>query len=133
MTLLLTIDLEVEFLSYTEVKSEFIKAKIRGSDWNDKFRKNYINDLIELENHVLHKRGSGFAHALYIGGLKDYYKREYDIIFKELAPKEYERLIEEKKQRELKRNEEDEQRRKELKAKKEQLRKEWLEVGGTEQ
>ena len=118
--------------SYTAVKSEFIKANIRGSNWNDRIRKNYIDSLIELEEYVLHG-ARGWADALYMGALKDQYKREYDIIFKELRPEKYEQLAKEEEQRELKRQKEREKERKEFVVKEERQRKKWLDAGGTEQ
>ena len=116
---------------YTSVNSEFIKTEIRSSNWNDRIRRDYIDSLLELEEYVLHG-ARGCANALYMGGLKDQYKREYDIIFKELRPEEYERLAKEEERRELERQEEDEKERKEFKDKEERQRREWLEAGGTE-
>jgi hypothetical protein len=126
------IEINPQEKAYTAVKSEFIKAKIKDSNWNDKFRRNYIDDLIKLEDYALYG-AHGWANALYLHGLKDSYKREYDIIFKELKPKEYEQQVEKKKQRELESQEYWENVLKESKVKEERQRREWLEAGGTEQ
>jgi hypothetical protein len=126
------IEINPQEKKYTTVKSEYIKAKIRDSNWKDKFRRNYIDDLIELEENVLYG-WRGWAHCLYVGALKDQYKREYNIIFKELKPKEYEQKVEAEKQRELESQEYWENVRKESKVKEERQRREWLEAGGTEQ
>jgi hypothetical protein len=118
-------------MPYNTVRSEFIKAKIRGSNWNDPFRRRYIDRLIQLEEYVLHGAW-GWSHAMYMSHLTRQYKREYDIIFKELKPEEYEQRIREEEQRESKSKGKDEQWLKEFKAKEESMRREWLEAGGHE-
>jgi hypothetical protein len=114
---------------YTAVKSEYIKTKIIGTNWNNKSRRNYLNILIELEDYVLNGAG-GWAHAIYIGSLRDHYREEYDKIFKELKPEAYQQQKEQESQAKLESEQFWEKWAKENRAIEERQRKDWLEAGG---
>ena len=111
---------------YNQIKSQFIKDKIKGLEWNNK-NKEYIDDLVFIENYILGKSG-GMGSAYRIHSLKN--KKEYELIYKELNPKEFEK----EKKRELKEKEQEEKEDKEFEKEelkeKEQARKEWLKMGG---
>ena len=119
-------------MSYAAAKSTLVKNLIRGANWNDKVRRKYVDDLIRIERYVL-TGPTGFADALYAGVLKAKYSRESMIIFRELKPKDYERIMKEAERERKKSREEAERLTKELKIEEDHLKKEWLEMGGTEQ
>lgn len=118
-------------MSYAAAKSELVKNLIRGASWKDRVRREYVDDLIRIERYVL-TGPTGFADALYAGMLKAKYSRESMIIFRELKPNEYERFMKEAERRRKKSKEEDERVAKERKIEEEHLKREWLEMGGTE-
>lgn len=113
---------------YDEIKSNYIKKKIKGMRWNEKNRK-YINDLMCLERLALGRIG-GMADSYYLHNLKDKHKKEYEAILEDLKPGELERI----RKRELKEKEKEErehqrfleqERKEEINAKKR-----WLKMGG---
>jgi hypothetical protein len=118
-------------MSYTEAKSEFVKNLIRGASWSDKTRRKCIDDLLIIERYVL-TGPSGFADALRSGMLKEKYKPEAMLIFKELKPKEYDKFTMEAKKECKKSIKEAERLAKEHKIEEEHKKKEWLKMGGTE-
>jgi hypothetical protein len=120
----------LEAKKYTSVKSEYIKAKIQVSNWSDKFRRNYIDDLIELENYVLYGP-TGWAHAMLLRNLEDHYQREYEKIFRELKPKVHQRQKEQKKQQELESKQYWKTVKEENRALEERQRRNWLEAAGS--
>ncbi len=79
---------------YTEIKSNFVKEKLKKADW--KKDKMYIDDLIDIEQHILgKKRGIGMGYArIYF---EDEYPKEFEEIYKELKPKIWERIQKENK------------------------------------
>ena len=66
---------------YTEIKSNFVKEKLRKADW--KRDKRYIDDLIDIERYVLGKT-FGLATGYKIKILEEKYPKEYKNIYKEL-------------------------------------------------
>lgn len=118
-------------MRYAAAKSELVRNLIRGASWKDRVRREHVDDLIEIERYVL-TGPTGFADALRAGMLKAKYTRESMIIFEELKPEEYKRFIEEDEQRRRKIREETERLARERQIEEERLKKEWLEMGGTE-
>jgi len=105
--------------------------KIKGTSWENEARRRYIDDLITLEKFILegHK---GFASGMLYSALQKKYKREWKIIFKELKPEQFKRLKEEERLRKEEFQKKMEGLRKEQKEREEHLKREWLEMGGTE-
>jgi len=116
---------------YKEAKSQFIKKLIKGTSWRNKARIRYIDDLITLEKFIL-EGPKGFASGMLYGALQEKYKREWEIIYKELKPEQFKRLMEEERLKEEEFQKKMEQLRKELKEREERLKREWHEMGGTE-
>jgi len=116
---------------YREVKSEFIKSLIKGTSWNNKGRRKYINELIALERCIL-DGPRGFASAMRYHSLKRKYRKEWEAIYRELKPEEFERLMQREREEERKRRQEEERRRRKEQEKMERLKREWLEMGGGE-
>ena len=79
---------------YTEVKSNYIKKEIKKADWRRDL--GYINDLIDIEQHILGKK-SGLGIGYMIKALEEKYPKEYKEIYKELKPKVWERIQRENK------------------------------------
>ena len=113
------------------MKSKFIKRLIKDTSWKNEARRRYINDLIELERFILIGPKS-FAEGMYYAALKNKYKKEWEIIYKELKPEQFSRLKEEKKLMEEEYQREMKKLRKELNKWEKRLKREWLEMGGTE-
>ena len=76
---------------YKAVKSEFIKEKIRETDFNDEEGRKYIHALIWLEKMVLPGRAAGWPTGMALNGIKDEYRKEYNIIKRELKPEKFKR------------------------------------------
>lgn len=73
------------------MKSQFIKKLIEGTSWKNEARRRYIDDLITLEKFIL-EGPKGFASGILYGALQEKYKREWEIIYKELKPEQFKRL-----------------------------------------
>ena len=72
--------------NYTEIKSKFIKEKLKKADW--KKDKEDIDNLIFLEKSIL--RGvSGYGTTLVFLNLKEKYQKDYYKILEELAPRKF--------------------------------------------
>ena len=71
---------------YTEVKSKFIKEKIKKADW--KKDKGYIDDLVFLEKSIL-KGINGYGANIVLFNVKEKSKEDYYKILKELNPKRF--------------------------------------------
>lgn len=115
-------------MTYKQIRSKFIKEKIKGLEWNKK-NKEYIDNLVFIEEYILEKVG-GMGCAYRIHSLKDDYKKEYESICKELDPKEFKRMKKEEareKKEEVKINKKLKQ---EEQKESQKARKEWVEMGG---
>ena len=115
-------------MAYKQVKSQFIKDKIKGLKWNEE-NKEYIENLMLLEKGITENIRQ-WAFGMHFHQLKSKYNKEYEAIYKELKPKEFEKIKkrevkERKKEEEKDKKSEEEERREE-----ERTRKEWLEMGG---
>lgn len=114
-----------------EIKSEFIKSKIRGRKFSNEHWRGYVKNLVAIERIILEgAHGSaGVAKMLY---LQDYYEDSYNKIFKELKPKEFEKYLKEKQEEEeeLKRYAKEDEL--EEKGELELFKKQWLSLGGKE-
>ncbi len=77
-------------MTYTNIKSELIKEAIKNTPWK---KRQYIEDLIFLENSILHGvRGMGSNIRLHC--LSSQYEKEYLKLFKELKPPIYKEVLE---------------------------------------
>ena len=69
---------------YNQIKSKFIKEKIKNASFENK---EYIDNLIFLEKSITEGIG-GWAGNMKLFGLKSTYEKEYKELLKELDPKE---------------------------------------------
>ncbi len=111
---------------YTEVKSKFIKKKIKKTHWEDS---DYIDVLIKIERFVLGERCDLLEDYIQ-KEFESHYPKEYEAIFKELRPKEWSAMqIDGKKGKEKMIRELDEM-GEEYAAGEEEKRKDWIKAGG---
>ncbi len=108
-------------------KSNFVKDKIKKTKWKDR---DYIEKLLDLEEHALGKRPRGFADAMYIHGIRGDYENEYLIILKELNPIEYGKYLKAKQKEEREEKEAEIEYKKQEKIERKTERKSWQKAGG---
>jgi len=112
-----------------DVKSRFIKEKIKEGKWkNEEFRQ-YIKELIFLEKFVLHGIGS-YPDGKVYHILKNRYPEEHKAIYKELDPEGFEEFIERERKEQKKREKERKQREEKERREREKGKKAWLGLGG---
>lgn len=114
-----------------KIKSEYIKNKVQGHSFKNTKYRNYIQDLVFLEQVIMEGAG-GFGGAMRFHGLEFTYEKDYEEIYKELKPDEYKKYMKEKK---LKRLKEKRDRKKWKKREQQELvdeEKWWISYGGTE-
>ncbi len=117
--------------AYTAVRSQYLRDLIRHTKWHATKVREYIDDLIMLEEHILRRPGllKGFD-ALYAGinysRLTRTYRREFETLCRELNPKELKKELKLEEASRTMRKEFTEQRKEEAK----QKRKDWIEAGG---
>lgn len=70
---------------YTEVESEFTRAKIIDGDFDNVEHRHYVNELVAIESFIL-GGVHGFASGMKRNQLGNRYAAEYDIIHEELDP-----------------------------------------------
>jgi len=115
-----------EMGKYTEVKSKFIKEKIKKTSWDDS---DDIDILIQIERFVLGERFDLLENYIK-KEFEIHYPKEYKAIFKELRPKEWEAMqIDKKKGKERMMRELDEMGEEFVRGEKEK-RKDWIKAGG---
>ena len=114
-----------------QVKSEYVKKKIKGRSFSKEKDRNYIHDLLNLERYVL-KGPSGTADAMMLSGLEGEYPKEYVAIFKELDPEGYEAHLENERREKEKNRKLSEKLQREEDREYERERKQWLALGGKE-
>ena len=112
---------------YKNIKSEFIKNKIKETPWE---AREYIDDLIKIEDFILRGGPHSMAGGYLYHHIKNKYHQEWEIIYKELNPKEYAELIKREKEEKERARKEDEKRMQEEEKELERKRKEWIEMGG---
>ncbi len=100
-----------------KVKSKFVK-KLISQNVEDEERREYINDLINLEWFILNGV-HGYASARYYHHLKRKYRKEWEAIYSELNPEKFKEIIAEEQRIEEERRRE---REKDLFAGNEELR-----------
>lgn len=76
---------------YKAVKSEYIREKIRETDFDDEEGRKYVHALIWLEKMVLPGRSAGWPTGMALNGIKEDYRKEYKIIERELKPEKQKR------------------------------------------
>ena len=111
---------------YEEVKSEFIKNKIKETRWEDR---GYIDDLLKIEQHALGKLW-GLWSGYIAKELESNYPKEWEIIYKEVNPKGWEARMKREREYEEKKRIEDEERERRKNEEYERNRREWIEMGG---
>ena len=112
---------------YENIKSEFIRNKIKETSWE---AREYIDDLIKIEDFILRGGPHNWSGAMYYHQLKTNYRREWEIIYEELNPKKYAELIKHEEEEKERERGEDEKRMQEEEKELERKRKEWMEMGG---
>lgn len=113
-------------MQYTDIKSEYIKDKLKKTRWKDS---DYINKLMFIEDCILHGPG-GMGSSICFHNYKSKYSKEYWTILKELKPAEYKK---EKPKEERKRKKDMEEMKRFHLEEKEQHRKAreaWKKAGG---
>lgn len=117
-------------MMYKNIKTEYVRKKIKGKSFKDQDFRDYIDVLIMIESYLAGEY-IGWAGGIAIHHLKKEYKKEYAAIEEELLPdwkkkkRAQKRKIERKKEiREQKKI------RKEEKKKLKREEKEWLKLGG---
>jgi len=107
---------------YTNVKSNYIKEKIKNAKFEDK---DYIEDLMFLEKGITRPL-AGMAGNLKFFGLKSRYSEEYLELLKELAPDKVDKYQKDQKK------EEDRTRKlkEEFKREQEKEKSDWIKAGG---
>ncbi len=114
--------------AYTAVRSQYLRDLIRHTRWDARKGKEYIDDLIRLEEHIL--RRPGYSFELYEGinysRLKRTYRREFETLCRELNPKELKKGLKRQEEEQTSMEEYTEQ----LKEEEKQKRKDWIEAGG---
>lgn len=71
---------------YAEVKSEYIKSKIREGSFEDEEHRKYIHALIWLEKCVTEERPAGWPTGMMLSKITEKYSDELKIIRRELDP-----------------------------------------------
>jgi len=114
-----------------EVKSEYIKNKIKNHSFKDVLHRYYIERLIYLEDYIMNKPFKPERNVL-VDNWKAKYSDDYKEIFKELKPEEYKKntkeILKEISEKILEHKKEE----KEWEQEEEELKKVWLSVGGVE-
>ncbi|MBS3093965.1 hypothetical protein J4456_05290 [Candidatus Pacearchaeota archaeon] len=113
---------------YTNIKSNFLKEKIKNINWKNKDEREKIDGLIFVENIILGKERLSWASSFKWNALKN--TKELKTIYRELKPEEFAQI----KKDEVK--EAAEEKRKESKLEEEERleeerdRKDWVKAGG---
>ena len=113
-------------MSYKNIRSEYVKKKLKGTSWKNR---KYIDDLIYLEEWIMGEIG-GCATAMNVNNKKSKYNEEYWAILKELKPERYKRKIRDLEKKKKEKEERKKQLEKERQERYEQERREWEEMGG---
>ena len=113
------------------IKTNYIKNKIKERNFNSGTDRKYIEDLMYIERLLWkHPREWGYAGAMELGFKRNEYPDEYDAIDKELDPKNHEKRIESDKKRKKINDDFSEKMRKQEVKELEEFKKMWLESGG---
>ncbi|MBI4014453.1 MAG: hypothetical protein HY365_00690 [Candidatus Aenigmarchaeota archaeon] len=113
--------------SYGQVKSTFIKAKIKGRGWKSR---QYVDELISIERAALGHMGGGWSTGMLLNQLEERYPKEWKAIHMELVPGEYKKRTKSENAKEEEERREMEEFEKQERAEQKKLKKEWLSMGG---
>ena len=72
-----------------EIKSNFIKSKIKGKSFTNNNQREYISRLITLEKLVSRDIVLGYMEKRTLDELRERYPKEYFSLLKELKPSDY--------------------------------------------
>jgi hypothetical protein len=113
---------------YSEIESTHIKQKLAERDFHNGADRDYINDLVTIEHHILNPKKIGRCGTQQLKRLKNKHPKDYTSIKKELKPEQFkEEKKREKEQKKRKRYKRRGERR--LQARKEaKAQKDWKEV-----
>ena len=112
---------------YTNIKSKFIKEKIKKVNWKNKNEREKIDDLIFIENIILEKERMSWMGSFRWNGLKK--TKEFKAIYEELNPKEFAKMNKEE-DKEIAREKREKVRwKKEERLEEERDRKDWIKAG----
>lgn len=112
----------LEKMEYTNIKSKYVKEKIKITNWKNR---DYIDNLLRLEGWIIKAPGD-FGSNMYFRLLKSQYEEEYMNILKELNPKQFKVFLADLKSKEKEHQKMKSQFEKELSDEK----KEWIKAGG---
>jgi len=115
-------------IKYNEVKSKFIKEKIKNSNW--KKDKEHIDNLIFLEDIILGKRKMSWMGSFRWNMMEREFPKEFKIIYMELKPEIYKKMIAKKRKEKLQQEKEDAEFESEEKLQEEKEKQEWKKAGG---
>jgi len=118
-------------MSYQKVKSQYIKSLILGASWENEEQREYIDFLIELERVIL-EGVHGMAEGIWYHHNTIKYRKEWEILYRELKPEIFERIIESEKREAEEQKKRDEEWMREWEEKEKRQKEEWLEMGGRE-
>jgi hypothetical protein len=112
-----------------EVKSQYIKRKIKGQSFRNARYRKFIQSLIFIERCILLGVESHTS-AMTLHSLKDRYRGDYEAILQELKPREYRGYHRERKAEVMAARAERSAQKREEKAAFESIKKWWLSMGG---
>lgn len=103
---------------YNEVKSDFIREKIKKKDFDNIKDREYVHALIAFEEYILGNFNPGYPGGMFFSSKKTELEEEYETIYKEIKPEKWEKKQKEKerkrKQRAKERQERIQKKRREL-------------------
>jgi hypothetical protein len=111
---------------YTEIKSNFIKEKIKKTKWKDS---DYIDDLLKIEYYVLGGESGRFTPYL-VERLEKDHPKEFKAIRLELDPSYRARRSKEEDREKAKEKREQARMEREWQKEDERDRKDWIKAGG---
>ena len=111
--------------AYTAVRSKYLRDLIRQTRWDATKGRKYIDDLIILEDCILRPPSDYYGLNGY-GKLRARYRKEFEIICRELRPEELKNQLNRDKQKEK----DHEEFMKKLEQEKQGIRNNWIEAGG---
>lgn len=111
---------------YTQVKSKLIKEKIKNANW--KKDREYINNLIFIEDIILGKQKMSWTGSFRWNGLKN--TKEFKAIYKELKPKELAKIQKQETKEIAEEKKEEAKWKKEEKLEKQKDKENWIRAGG---
>lgn len=113
------------------ILTNFVKNKIKGLSFNNVDDRNYIKDLMYIENKIVTPCANwGYAGAMCFHWKQRDYPDEYKEIYKELDPEGFKKVLKNRIQDEKKRKRSDKKFWKQQDKETQAFKKEWIKAGG---